>query len=259
MTEARGRMNMRDLAALAPAGLTGRRVLVTGAGKGIGRVTVGMLAAIGAQPVALSRSAADLETLAAETGCPIVIADIGDVEAVLRAVEMTLPIDALVNNAGIAETAPFLDTNPEMFDRIMAVNTRAPMVISQIVARHWISRGVGGAIVNVSSIASLWGTPEHAAYGASKAALDSLTMTMAQELGRHGIRTNSVNPVVTLTPMAERAWSDPAKSGAMLARIPLHRFAAPEEVASVICFLLSDAAAMMNGTILPVDGGFKVA
>lgn len=259
MTRALGTIDAADLAALAPSGLAGRRVLVTGAGKGIGRVTVRMLAAAGAEPVALSRSDADLETLAAETGCATEIVDVGDVASVRQAVDLALPVDALVNNAGIAETAPFLDTSPDMFDRIMAVNARAPMVIAQVVARDWIARGVGGSIVNVSSIASLWGTPEHAAYGASKAALDSLTMTMAQELGPHGIRSNSVNPVVTLTPMAERAWSDPAKSGPMLARIPLRRFAAPEEVASVICFLLSDAASMMNGAVLPVDGGFRAA
>lgn len=259
MSKGQARMDMDELAARAPSGLAGRRVLVTGAGKGIGRATVRMLAAAGAQPVAISRSAADLETLAAETGCPVEIVDVGDLESVRQAVELALPVDALINNAGIAETAPFLDTSPEMFDRIMAVNARAPMVIAQVVARDWIARGVGGSIVNVSSIASLWGTPDHAAYGASKAALDSLTMTMAQELGRHGIRTNSVNPVVTLTPMAKRAWSDPVKAGAMLARIPLHRFAEPEEVASVICFLISDAASMMNGTIMPVDGGFRVA
>ena len=237
----------------------GRRILVTGAGKGIGRVAVAMLAAEGAEVVAASRAPDDLESLAAETGCRIHAVDLADAAAATALAEAALPVDALVNNAGIAELAPFVDTTAEMFDRIMAVNARAPMLVAQVVARDWIRRGVKGTIVNVSSIASLWGTPEHAAYGASKAALDSLTMTMAQELGPFGIRTNSVNPVVTLTPMAERAWSDPAKAGSMLARIPLRRFAQPEEVASVIAFLLSDAASMVNGAVLPVDGGFTVA
>ncbi len=237
----------------------GRRILVTGAGKGIGRVAVAMLAAEGAEVIAASRAPDDLESLAAETGCRIHAVDLADAAAATALAEAALPVDALVNNAGIAELAPFVDTTAEMFDRIMAVNARAPMLVAQVVARDWIRRGVKGTIVNVSSIASLWGTPEHAAYGASKAALDSLTMTMAQELGPFGIRTNSVNPVVTLTPMAERAWSDPAKAGSMLARIPLRRFAQPEEVASVIAFLLSDAASMVNGAVLPVDGGFTVA
>ncbi len=237
----------------------GRRILVTGAGKGIGRVAVAMLAAEGAEVIAASRAPDDLASLAAETGCRIHAVDLADAAAATAMAEAALPVDALVNNAGIAELAPFVDTTAEMFDRIMAVNARAPMLVAQVVARDWIRRGVKGTIVNVSSIASLWGTPDHAAYGASKAALDSLTMTMAQELGPFGIRTNSVNPVVTLTPMAERAWSDPAKAGSMLARIPLRRFAQPEEVASVIAFLLSDAASMVNGALLPVDGGFTVA
>lgn len=237
----------------------GTRILVTGAGKGIGRVAVRMLAAEGAEVIAASRSSDDLSSLAAETGCRVHAVDLADPGATRAMAEAALPVDALVNNAGIAELAPFLETSPEMFDRVMAVNARAPMLVAQVVARDWVSRGVKGSIVNVSSIASLWGTPDHAAYGASKAALDSLTMTMAQELGPAGIRTNSVNPVVTLTPMAEKVWSDPAKAGGMLARIPLRRFARPEEVVSVIGFLLSDAASMINGAILPVDGGFIIA
>lgn len=238
---------------------TGKRILVTGAGKGIGQVTVAMLTAEGAEVIATSRTAADLASLKEETGCWTEAVDLADVVATRAMAERALPVDGLVNNAGIAELAPFLDTAPDLFDRVMAVNARAPMLIAQVVARDWIRRGVKGTIVNVSSIASLWGTPDHAAYGASKAALDLLTMTMAQELGPAGIRTNSVNPVVTLTPMAERAWGEPAKSGAMLARIPLRRFAQPEEVASVIAFLLSEASSMVNGVILPVDGGFVVA
>lgn len=237
----------------------GKRVLVTGAGKGIGRATAIMLAGEGAEIVALSRSQADLEQLRGEIGCAIHAVDLADAEATQQAARAALPIDHLVNNAGMSERAPFLDTSAESFDLQMAVNARAPMLVAQIVAADWIERGTKGAIVNVSSIASLWGTPDHTAYGASKAALDSLTMTMAHELGPRGIRTNSVNPVVTLTPMAEAAWSDPEKAAGMLARIPLRRFATPDEVASVICFLLSDAASMVNGIIMPVDGGFLAA
>jgi NAD(P)-dependent dehydrogenase (short-subunit alcohol dehydrogenase family) len=96
----------------------------------------------------------------------------------------------------------------------------------------------------------------HAAYCASKAGLDQLTKVMAVELGKHGIRVNSVNPTVVLTEMGKRAWSDPAKGGPMLQRIPLGRFAECEDIASVVCFLLSDAAAMLNGLALPIDGGF---
>jgi NAD(P)-dependent dehydrogenase (short-subunit alcohol dehydrogenase family) len=96
----------------------------------------------------------------------------------------------------------------------------------------------------------------HGAYCASKAGLDALTRVMAVELGPRGIRVNAVNPTVTLTPMAEKAWSDPEKSSQMLARIPLSRFVQPEEVAQTIAYLLGDEARMINGVSLAVDGGF---
>jgi NAD(P)-dependent dehydrogenase (short-subunit alcohol dehydrogenase family) len=167
-------------------------------------------------------------------------------------------LDFLVNNAGIAELQSVLDTTVESFDRLMAVNARAPLILAQEYARDCIARGRGGAIVNVSSISSFIGFADHAAYCASKGALDGLTRVMANELGRKGIRVNGVHPVVTLTPMAVKAWSDPAKSNPMLARIPLGRFVQAEEVAAAIAYLLSDAAAMVNGISLPVDGGFLI-
>jgi len=234
----------------------GRRVLVTGAGKGIGRATAVMLHRRGAEVIAATRSAEDLAGLAAEIGCRTIAVDLGDPEATRRAAIEALPVDALVNCAGTTTLESFLDTSVDSFDAIMAVNARAPMIVAQEVARDLIRRGRPGAIVNVSSVSSAIGLPDHTAYCASKGALDAITRVMAVELGPHGIRTNSVNPVVTLTPMAVKAWSDPAKSGPMLGRIPLGRFAQPDDVAEVILHLLGDAAAMMNGAIVPVDGGF---
>jgi NAD(P)-dependent dehydrogenase (short-subunit alcohol dehydrogenase family) len=102
------------------------------------------------------------------------------------------------------------------------------------------------------------GWANHAAYCASKGALDGLSRVMANELGRQGIRVNCVNPAITLTPMAVKAWSDPAKAEPMLSRMPLGRFVQPEEVASAILFLLSEGASMINGISMPIDAGFAV-
>lgn len=235
---------------------SGRRALVTGAGKGIGREIVVLLAGCGAQVVALSRDAGDLETLRRETGCVGLPVDLADAAATRQAAEQAGPIDLLVNNAGISILQSFLDTTPEAFDRTQAVNVRAAMIVGQVVARGLIGRGAAGAIVNVSSQSSSVGLPNHAAYCASKGALDQLTRVMAIELGPHGIRVNAVNPTVTLTPMGVMAWSDPQRSRPMLARIPLGRFARPGDVAQAVAYLLSDAAGMVNGVTLPVDGGF---
>ncbi|HRJ46157.1 MAG TPA: SDR family oxidoreductase, partial [Opitutaceae bacterium] len=214
------------------------------------------LAAAGARIVAVSRTAADLATLGREITCETHVADLSDPSAVAALVGTMGDIDHLVNNAGISIPQTFLDCTAEAFDRTMAVNVRAVLSVSQAVVRRWIVRGHRGAIVNLSSQASQAALPAHAVYCASKGALDALTRVMALELGAHGIRVNAVNPTVTLTPMAEMAWGDPAKSGPMLARIPLGRFARPWEVAAVVEFLLGPSAAMITGAALPVDGGF---
>ena len=237
----------------------GKRVIVTGAGKGIGRATASMLAARGANVVALTRSPADLATLEAEIGCTSIAVDLADAGATRAAALAALPADLLVNCGGTTEIEPFLDTSVENFDLIYAVNTRAPMILAQEYARALLADGRKGAIVNVSSMASFFGIPDHAAYCASKAGLDGLTRVMAKELGPSGIRVNGVHPTVTLTPMAVKAWSDPAKAAGMMARIPLGRFAEPEEIAEVILFLLSDAASMVHGLSMPVDGGYMIS
>jgi L-xylulose reductase len=235
---------------------SGKRILVTGAGKGIGREIARHLHSQGAHVIAVSRTSADLASLQAEIGCSVVVADLADPLAAAEVARAAGPVDLLVNNAGISIPESFLDTKPESFDQTMAINVRAVLLLSQIVARAWIARGHKGVIVNLSSQASQAALRDHAAYCASKGAVDMLTKVMALELGPHGIRVNAVNPTVTLTPMGRMAWGNPQKSGPMLAKIPLGRFAEPLEVATVVAFLLSGESAMMTGATLPVDGGF---
>ena len=236
-----------------------KHVVVTGAGKGIGRATAVMLAKRGARVTALSRSAADLEELKAEIGCIPISVDLADPDATRAAAIKALPADFLVNCAGTTELESFLDLKVENFDLLYAVNTRAPMIVSQEYARDMVKNGRKGAIVNVSSVAAFVGIPDHAAYCASKSGLDGLTRVMAKELAPKGIRVNGIHPTVTLTPMAIKAWSDPEKAAGMLNRIPVGRFADPDDIAKVILFLLSDEAAMVNGLSMPVDGGYMIA
>ncbi|GAC1365511.1 MAG: SDR family oxidoreductase [Ktedonobacteraceae bacterium] len=234
----------------------GRRALVTGAGKGIGREIALLLSQLGATVIAVSRAEGDLAALRQQIEAETIVADLADASAARDAAMRAGHVDLLVNNAGISIPQSFLDTSVEAFDRTLAVNVRAAFIISQVVARGMIERGQGGAIVNLSSQSSMVGLLDHTAYCASKGALDQLTRVMAVELGPHQIRVNAVNPTVTLTPMAEMAWSDPLKSGAMKARIPLGRFASPLDVAHTVAYLLSEQADMIHGATLPVDGGF---
>eukprot|EP01116_Phalansterium_solitarium_P001111 TRINITY_DN10893_c0_g1_i1.p1 TRINITY_DN10893_c0_g1~~TRINITY_DN10893_c0_g1_i1.p1 ORF type:complete len:244 (-),score=74.61 TRINITY_DN10893_c0_g1_i1:108-839(-) len=236
--------------------LKGKRVLVTGAGKGIGRDVCLLLHEVGASVVAVSRSQSDLEGLKKEIHCEIIVASLENADEARQAAEAAGDIDLLVNSAGIARNEPFLEASVENFDATMNVNVRTAFIVSQVVARKLVARGKPGAIVNLSSQASMVALKDHTAYCTSKGALDQLTRMMALELGSHNIRVNAVNPTVTLTPMGEKNWSDPAKAGPMLEKIPLRRFALPREVSNAVVFLLSDQASMINGTMLPVDGGF---
>lgn len=236
----------------------GKSVIVTGAGKGIGRAVAELLAARGAEIVAVSRSQSDLDELQQSIGARTIVADLGDADQARRAAEDAASADLLVNCAGTTALDRFVDLPIETFDRIMAVNTRSALIMAQDYARDRIKRGLPGAIVNVSSISSSVGFSEHAAYCASKGAMDAMTRVMANELGPSGIRVNAVNPVVTLTAMARKAWSDPAKADPVLSRIPIGRFIEPSEVGEAIAFLLSERAAGVNGVCMLVDGGFSI-
>lgn len=235
----------------------GKRALVTGAGKGIGRGLAMKLVECGADTVALSRTQSDLDSLKQE--CPqihTVLCDLENVDETEKAVKSCGDVDLLVNNAAVGILKPFLETELDIFDKSFNINVRSILQVSQIVAKNMISRGVEGSIVNISSQASKAALTNHAVYCATKAAVDSLTGVMGLELGPHKIRVNAVNPTVVNTAMGKIGWSDPAKAGPMLAKIPLRRFAEVEDVVNVVLFLLSDKAAMVNSTCIPVDGGF---
>ncbi|XP_016102051.1 L-xylulose reductase isoform X2 [Sinocyclocheilus grahami] len=236
---------------------SGKRALVTGAGKGIGRATALALARCGSEVTAVTRTKADLDNLVQE--CPSikpVCVDLSDWDATEQALKDVGPVDLLVNNAACAKLQPFLEVTPDQFDMSFNVNVKAALHVAQIVARGMKARGSGGSIVNISSQASQCALKDHAVYCATKGALDMLTRVMALELGPDQIRVNSVNPTVVMTEMGKIGWSDPEKAKSMTSRIPLGKFAEVEDVVNSILFLLSDKSAMTNGVILPVDGGF---
>ncbi|MEX3930753.1 SDR family oxidoreductase [Paraburkholderia phymatum] len=236
---------------------SGRSYLVTGASSGIGRVTVELLRASGAQVVAAARNVNELARLAEETGCEPLVLDVGDEGAIDDALgSLDVVFDGLVNCAGTTVLERAIDTTAASFDSVMNVNARGAALVARHVARGMIDAKRSGSIVNVSSQAALVGLDDHLSYCASKAAMDAITRVLCVELGPHDIRVNSVNPTVTLTPMAVKAWSEPAKRDPALQAIPLKRFAQPREVAEPILFLLSDAASMISGVTLPIDGGY---
>ncbi|KAK0168168.1 hypothetical protein PV327_001994 [Microctonus hyperodae] len=235
----------------------GKRVLVTGVGQGIGRNLALHLSKYHATVIGISKTQKHLDSLKAEDPSIITIqVDLCDWSATKKAVESVLPIDMLVNNAGLACLAPFLKATEEEFDLTMNVNVKPIVNVSQIVGADLIKRKVAGTIVNVSSQAGQAAVRDHAIYCASKGAVDMLTKVMAVEFGPHNIRVNSVNPTVVMTAMGKIGWDDPVKARSMIDKIPLGRFAEVEEVVNAIVYLLSDQSSMINGVTLPIDGGF---
>jgi L-xylulose reductase len=237
--------------------LNHRPVLVTGATGGIGSETVRQLVAAGADVIASARSEDALTTLAQETGVRTLPFDLASEDSVRNALD-GLDVYGVVNCGGFGgEIASPMDTDITVFDKVIAINTRGALLVTKYTSRSMIRLGRGGSIVNVSSQASLVALPGHIAYGASKAALDSITRVSALELGKYNIRVNGVNPTVVMTPMSAWYWGRDDIGGPFLEQMPLGRWATEAEIAAPIVFLLSDAASMITGVSLPVDGGYS--
>ena len=245
--------------------LQGKRALVTGASRGIGTEIATVFADAGADVAIVGRDAEGLEATrhaVAGTGrrCVAIQADLRTVEgprmAGARAIELLGAVDILVNNAGVFHRESLPETTVEHWEETQAVNLRAPFLLAQVVAPGMIAQR-RGKIINISSLAAQVGCEGHAAYSASKGGLDMLTRVMAAEWGPFNIQTNSIAPTVVLTDMGKKAWGDGAKSAPVKARIPLHRFGQPLEIADLALFLASPASDFICGQVVFIDGGYS--
>jgi NAD(P)-dependent dehydrogenase (short-subunit alcohol dehydrogenase family) len=242
--------------------MEGKVAVVTGAASGMGRATALRFASKGARVVAADVNETGLAEVSAAAGGEVlaVTADVSDREQVDALVQRALDrfgaVDVMVANAGIGLGKSFLDTTEADFDRVLAVNLKGVLFCGQAAARTMVAAGRGGAIVNVASTYAEVTAPERAAYSASKGGVRMLTKSMAVDLGPHGIRVNAVAPGWIRTGM--NPLDDPARLAELEAAIPLGRIGTPEDVAGVIEFLASDAAAYVSGAMLFVDGAWIV-
>jgi len=249
--------------------LNDKVVVVTGAGRGIGRQIAIDAAASGARLAIGSRTTSELESLATEIGasgseCFSYRLDVVDVESIERFVEQVIShysrIDVLVNNAGYNKLAAALDYDEALFDQIVDTNLKNVFFCSQSVAKRMIAQGSGGNIVNISSQAGVVGAPERGPYSGAKGGVNNLTKTLAAEWAIHGIRVNAVAPTVTRSPLAEQAMKDSqAFADAVKEKNLIRRdLAEPQEISAPVIFLASDAASMITGHVLVVDGGWTI-
>lgn len=241
--------------------LDGRRALVTGASSGIGMGAAAALAQAGAKVVLVARRATELaaveqaitEAGGQATALPL---DITDLATTAQAVAEHGPFDILVNAAGMARHAPALDTTPADYDAALNLNLRAAYFLTREVARGLIAAKKTGSLINISSQMGHVGGPDRAVYCATKHALEGMTKAMALEWGAHGIRVNTICPTFIRTPLGEQTLAIPERRAWILSKIKLGRVGEIEDTMGPVVFLASDAAALITGSHLIVDGGW---
>ncbi|MCW5623246.1 MAG: SDR family oxidoreductase [Burkholderiales bacterium] len=243
--------------------LTGKRVLVTGASRGIGRALAVGLTAAGADVAIAARDVAGLQETALQAGRPLPTAamDLLDLQSVRDAIDGLATklggLDVLVNNAGVENVCPALDVSEAIWDRIVDTNLKGQFFSAQAAAR--IMAGTGGSIINNCSIASAFGIPTAVPYVSSKHGLLGMTRGLATEWAPLGIRVNAIGPGYFRTAMTDVFYENPEWQKAMLPKIPAGRFGELEDLVGAVAFLASDASCYVTGQILYVDGGFSSA
>lgn len=244
--------------------LGGKKALVTGASRGIGQVIAVALAQAGADVALTARGADGLAATAKQVRdagreAVEIAADLTSQPTAVAVVDESIQklgqLDIVVNNAGGSNFAvPFLDMRVSGWDKIMRLNLDATMWICQAAGAHMTARGTG-SVINIASVAGLAAAPFLAPYGAAKAAVVSLTRTLATEWGRSGVRVNALCPGWTATELNRNLWDSPDGGQATIATVPMGRWGKVEEMAGPAVFLASEASSFMTGQVLTVDGG----
>ena len=256
-----------------PTPLTGRAAIVTGGGRGIGRAIAHALASQGASVMVADLDAGSADRVAAELASDKAVAigadisNLADVDRMLvGCISAFGSLDILVNNAAVTRFVDVMDITPDDWDRMHSVNARGTFFVMQRGARHMIESGTrGGRIVNIASIAGKAhpGT-SNAAYAGSKAAVIAMTAVAAQQLGKHGININSVNPGLTRTPLRDELAVQAAEMQGITtdelavrraASIPIGRECEPEDIAAMVAFLVGPGGDAITGQSINVDGG----
>jgi NAD(P)-dependent dehydrogenase (short-subunit alcohol dehydrogenase family) len=247
----------------------GKRVVVTGAGRGIGRTLALAFAAAGADVALVSRTEAELRSVATQVEAlgrtaVVIIADICDADGAGALVERARAglggLDVLVSNAGgwpavDGSSGPLGHATPAAFDATYRLNVRGPLFVALAAAAVLADQGRGGSILNIASINGIFPAPGQALYGSAKAALVSLTAALAYELGAARIRVNALAPGLIETPMTQHLLREEEARWARTSFYPLGRFGRPEDVAAAALYLCSDEAGWISGITLPVHGG----
>lgn len=245
-----------------PGAFAGKVALITGAGRGIGRAVADLLQAEGAAVYGTSRSEAGAAEIAERHGTAPIRMELRDKRSIDDGVAAVLAhagcIDLLVNNGGVNAPRPAIEVPEEEWDLVHETNVRGTFFVSQAVARGWIAEGRPGAIVSVASQAGIVAIEERVAYGSSKAAMIHLTKQLAVEWSPLGIRVNAVAPTFVRTELTASTLARPDWAAELLSRIPAGRFGEPEEVASAVAYLLGDAASLITGQTLVIDGGYTI-
>ncbi len=250
--------------AFAKLDLSGRVAVVIGGTSGIGRALAHGLAEAGADVVPSSRRTEQVESTAAEIerlGRKTVrcVSDVADRESLKTLLDRTVAelgkVDILVNCAGITQRTPTLDVSDEEWDSIIETNLTGTLRGCQIFGRHMIEKGYG-RIINIASLSTFVSLHEVAAYAASKAAVASLTKSLAIEWAKKGVNVNAIAPGVFRTALNEKLLDETPRGREFLTRTPMGRFGNVEELAGAAVFLASEAASFVTGEILAVDGGF---
>jgi 2-hydroxycyclohexanecarboxyl-CoA dehydrogenase len=246
-------------------GLEGRNVIVTGGGGAIGAAICRRFAGYGAKVGVFDKNLDGAKKVAAEIKGFASGVDITDYGAVGKAIAQfekdAGPTDVLVNNAGWDKFVNFVDTTPELWDQIIAINLRGPVNMSHVVLKGMVARG-HGRVVNIASDAGRVGSSQEAVYSACKGGIIAFTKTVAREVARKGITLNAVCPGPTETPLLAAAAGEGERGermrAALINAIPMKRVGQPDDIPGVVCFLASDDAAFITGQTISVSGGLTM-